>query len=176
MFTLPDPSPKGNSRHARADGYGLTEEILALSVADTWDAARREWELSHVYRVPADDPGTCLCGHFPILEHCVIANRRNANTAVVGSVRVTRFLGLPSAAIFAGLDRIAGDRGKALTAAALEHAHARGWVNDWELGFYRDTMRKPQLSYRQRSKRVEINERVLDRAGMATVGEGCGHA
>ena len=59
----------------------LITEILERSVAQTWDEARREWSLYEVYE--ADEPETCLCGHFPIIELCVLRNRRNGIQATV---------------------------------------------------------------------------------------------
>src|SRR5262245_19948013 len=104
------PVPKGNYTRNRLAGAGvsangdghtpylLRERIVALSVARSWAEANGEWDLLHAYF--ADEPGTCLCGHSPITEHCVLVNRRNGNTAVVGNVCVTRFLGLDTAAVF----------------------------------------------------------------------------
>jgi eukaryotic-like serine/threonine-protein kinase len=60
------------------DGYNfqqLRDAIIERSVAKNWDAARLEWRLNHIFEV--DDPETCLCGHFPIIEICVLANRKN---------------------------------------------------------------------------------------------------
>jgi hypothetical protein len=51
----------------------LITEILARSVAQTWDEARREWSLYEIYE--AYEPETCLCGHFPIIELCVLRKR-----------------------------------------------------------------------------------------------------
>src|SRR5262245_49233660 len=82
----------------------LVEEIIALSIADTWGEARGEWTLSDVYFT--DTPGRCLCGH-PITEHCLLVNHLNGNEAVVGNHCVKRFLDIPSEPIFAGLRRIA---------------------------------------------------------------------
>ena len=70
--------------------YKLITEILKLSVAVAWEEARREWELFHVYEKYESDPDYCLCGH-PILEICVLRNKRNRNTAVVGNVCVRKF-------------------------------------------------------------------------------------
>ena len=74
--------------------FKLIEEIIALSEASNWDEAKREWALLHVYR--EDDPLTCLCGHFPINEICVIGNMKNGREAIVGNVCVKKFMGLPS--------------------------------------------------------------------------------
>ena len=139
--------------------YELASKIIALSVADTWDEAKLEWSLVDVYK--EDVPDTCLCGHFPIIENCVIANRCNGNQAIVGNVCVKKFLGLPSDKIFQAINRIAQDNERALNAEAVEHAHRKGWINDWERKFYFDTMRRRNLSGRQRQKRIEINDKVL---------------
>jgi hypothetical protein len=94
----------------------------------------------------------------------VLQNRINDHRAIVGNVCVKRFLGLPSEAIFAGLRRIARDPERALTAEAVEYAHSQRWINDWEKDFSHNTRRKGRLSERQLAKRLEINNRILDRA------------
>jgi hypothetical protein len=63
--------------------YKLTEEILARSVAKTWDAAKLEWHLEDMYE--SDEPDTCLCGHTPIIELCFLRNRFNDKDALVGN-------------------------------------------------------------------------------------------
>jgi hypothetical protein len=161
------------TRNGESPPYRLVEEIVALSLAKSWGEAKREWVLSHVFF--AESPGVCLCGKHPIIEHCVVCNRENGNTAVVGNHCVRRFIGLRSERIFAGLRRIASDRGARLDDAAVEYAYAKGWISDWEYEFYRDTPRGRRLSPKQRAKRVEINGKVLDRARnqAADEEEGC---
>jgi len=138
----------------------LRAEIIAVSIADSWDEARGEWALADVYLT--DSPGRCLCGH-PITEHCLIVNHLNGNEVVVGNVCVQQFIGLPSERLFAALRRISADIGAALNDETIEHAYREGWINNWEASFYLDTMRKRKLWPRQRAKRVEINEKVLAR-------------
>ena len=140
--------------------YKLTEEIIHRSKADTWDEAKLEWELAQVYRV--NEAGTCLCGHFPIIEICVLHNKYNDNDAIVGNVCVKKFLGLPSDKIFQAVSRISKDDEKALNAETIDHAHRRGWINNWEREFYFDTMRKRKLSWKQLDKRVQVNHKVLN--------------
>ena len=140
-------------------GYKLSAEIIAMSVADTWDRAKHEWELEDVYH--EKEPDTCLCGHFPINELCCLRNAKNGKRALVGNVCVKKFLGLPSDKIFGAINRISKDANKALNAEAIEHAFKKSWISQWEYGFYFDTWRKRSLSARQRAKRAEINERVL---------------
>jgi hypothetical protein len=142
--------------------FRLIEEIVRLSQAATWEEAKLEWQLADVYQV--SEPETCLCGHFPINEVCVLRNIGNGATTEVGNVCVKKFLGLPSEAVFRGLRRIAEDKTKALSAELTKHAHARGWINDWEATFCTDTIRTRKLSTAQRRTRVQINQKVLERS------------
>lgn len=139
--------------------YRLTQEIIHRSQAKTWDEAKLEWQLVEVYQ--QEEPDTCLCGHFPINEICVLRNKRNQHTIEVGNICVKKFLGLPSEKIFQALRRIAKDESKALNAEAIQHAYERGWINDWEKQFYFDTMRKRRLSDKQLAMRKQINHLVL---------------
>ena len=139
--------------------YRLTEEIIERSVSDSWDQAKLEWSLREVYE--ADEPETCLCGHFPIIELCVLSNRLNNNSATVGNCCVKQFIGLPSDKIFQAVKRVRKDGEKSLNAEAIDHAYYRGWINDWEKRFYHDIMRKRKLSERQRETKIQINEKVL---------------
>lgn len=141
--------------------YKLTEEIIKRSQAQTWDAARPEWGLEDVYFV--EDPETCLCGHFPIKEICTLRNSANQETADVGNCCVKKFLGLPSDKIFQAVKRVKVDGDKALNAEAIQHAHQKGWMTDWERDFSLNTMRKRVLTGKQLQKRREINARVLER-------------
>lgn len=145
----------------RSNQFKLIEGIIALSVAKTWDEAKLEWDLKHVYR--EDEPLICLCGHTPIIEICVLQNRQNGKSAIVGNVCVNKFLGLESDLIFAGLRRVAKDTSKALNAAATNYAHEQGWITDWEKEFSSDTNRKRRLTAKQALKRAEINRRILAR-------------
>jgi hypothetical protein len=160
----------GGNGHAP---WRLLEEILVRSVAGNWPEARLEWALQLIY-YEDDPPGTCLCGHYPICEHCLLYNRANGNRAVVGNVCVTRFMGMDADAIFRCLRRVAADAGKALSGDAVVYLYRRGLLTDWEKQFCLDTARKRRLSAKQRAKRVEINERVL--ACVAAAGREAAHA
>ncbi|HDR9237765.1 TPA: hypothetical protein QDB43_001468 [Burkholderia vietnamiensis] len=139
--------------------YQLTERLIALSVGNTWDDAKLEWGLEHVWR--EDEPDTCLCGHFPIIEICLLRNVRNHNTAIVGNCCVKKFTNLPSDRIFQAVKRIESDVERAINAETIRHAYEKGWINEWERKFYMDTWRKRKLSGAQHMKRVQINEKVL---------------
>jgi len=119
--------------------YQLTQGIIKLSEAKLWDAAKLEWRLDEVYE--AEDPDTCLCGHFPIIEICVLSNRINGNSTIVGNCCVKKFIGLPSDKIFQAVKRVSKDNEKSLNAEAIQYAFEKSWINDWEKDFYIDIMR-----------------------------------
>lgn len=146
--------------------YRLSQEITARSVASTWDAAKREWALHGIYF--SDEPQTCLCGHFPIIEICTLANRENGAFADVGNCCVKKFLGLPSDSIFQAIKRIREDDTKALNSDAIEHAHRRGWIDDWKRDFYLSTMRKRKLTSKQAEKRKQVNILILRQLSKAS--------
>ena len=137
----------------------LSIEIIALSFADNWSDAKREWALIDVYKEVT--PDRCLCGRYPIFENCVLENSINGNRVVVGNTCVKKFLGLPSVKIFQAINRIISDNQKSLNAEAIEHAHRKGWITDWELKFCHDTILERVLSDKQLRKRIQINEKVL---------------
>ena len=141
--------------------HRLASEITALSEADGWGVAKLEWVLHEVYE--AEEPETCLCGHFPIIELCVISNTLNGNLATVGNCCVKKFIGLPSDKIFQAVKRVRKDVSRSLNAEAISHAFARGWLSSWERDFYYNIMRKRVLTAKQALKKQEINELVMKR-------------
>lgn len=140
--------------------YKLTKNIIELSSSNDWDGAKLEWTLQDVYE--ADEPNTCLCGHFPIIETCILKNKSNGNEAIVGNCCVKKFIGLPSDKIFQAVKRVRKDNEKSLNAEAIKHAHEKLWINDWEYNFSIDTMRKRNLSVKQLQSRIKINEKMLN--------------
>jgi hypothetical protein len=139
--------------------HRLTQEITALSQAKTWDRAKLEWDLESIFY--EDEPDTCLCGHFPINEICVLRNRINGNVATVGNVCVKKFMGLPSDKIFQAVKRIRKDTEKSLNAEAITYALRRGWINQWEHDFYLSIYKKRNLTAKQWRKKIQVNRKLL---------------
>lgn len=139
--------------------YQLTRKIVARSEAKVWDATKLEWAIEEVYE--SEEPDTCLCGHFPIIEICVLRNKVNRNTAIVGNCCVKKFIDLPSDKIFQAVKRVRKDTKKSLNAEAVQHAFDRGWIAKWEKDFYFDIMRKRNLSPKQAAKKAQINEKFM---------------
>lgn len=144
------------------DGYNfhqLKAHILPLSKAPTWEIAAKEWSLTGIHE--ADEPETCPCGHFPIMEICSIQNRVTGHSTEVGNVCVKRFLGLRSDLIFTAIKRIRKDPDKSLNADAITFFHERRLLNSWEYGFCQSTMRLRNLTPAQLGKRRDINQKIL---------------
>jgi hypothetical protein len=137
--------------------YKLAPEIIRHSNAQTWDEAVKEWELKEVYE---SDAQSCLCGHFPIIEICVIRNAVNGEEVIVGNCCVKKFIGLPSDRIFQAIKRVRKDKSKSLNAEAIEHAFERKWINAWEKNFYMDNMKKRKLTEKQLKIKKQINEKL----------------
>jgi hypothetical protein len=141
--------------------YKLIQEIIARSSTAIWDKAKLEWALHEIYE--AEEPDSCLCGKFPIIEICILRNRVNGNFATVGNSCVKKFIGLPSDKIFQAVKRVRKDSTKSLNVEAITHAFEKGWLNKWESDFYFDNMRKRSLTQKQAAKIVEINEMIAQR-------------
>lgn len=140
--------------------FRLIEGILALSVADDFETAKKEWLLQKVYKGDT----SCLCGHIPINNICVLVNKHNGNTTIVGSTCVKKFIGLPADKIFASLSYITKNNQSYLGKEAIEYLYENKMINDWEFDFLKDTVGKSYLSPKQMAKRVEINNRLIENA------------
>jgi hypothetical protein len=144
------------------DGYNfqhLKTEILARSRATDWELAKSEWYLVSISE--ADEPETCLCSHFPIVELCTIANRLTQVQVDVGNVCVKRFLGFRSDLVFAAIKRIRADISRSINVDAAVLFHERGIINSWEYGFLQSTMSKRSLTDKQLQTRITINKKIL---------------
>lgn len=144
------------------EGYNfkvLKQEILKRSSSTDWDVAKKEWDLIGI--AEADEPETCLCGHFPIIEICTLKNKFTKNVVDVGNRCVNKFLGVRSTLLFAAIKRIRANSKKSLNEDAIVFFRYVGAINKWEYDFLTNTMRKRALSKAQMQKRISINERLL---------------
>jgi len=137
--------------------YKLTTELLNLSQSQKWDDAKLEWELIDIEKVK--DPEECLCGHYPILEICLIKNNKTNNESRVGNCCVKKFNN-KSDKIFRSVERIRKDIEKSVNAETLELAIKKEWINDKEYKFYMDILRKRKLSDKQLAWKKFINHKI----------------
>jgi hypothetical protein len=139
--------------------YKLSQEIVYRSVSQNWTEAKTEWRLINVYE--EDEFQTCLCGHYPIREICVIKNKHNGTEVEIGNCCVKKFMGLRSDIIFSAIKRIRKDIYKSLNADTLSFAFQKRWISEWENNFYCDIMKKRCLTEKQQHIKIQINRNVL---------------
>lgn len=141
--------------------YKLIEEIINLSNSDNWDTAKEEWLFHHAYYHSSGL--TCLCGHRPIKNICVLKNRLNKTEAEVGNCCVTKFLGIEDGTIvFSAISRLKKDLSKSLGKEAFEFIKSKSILNEFECAFYLDTIGKRILSDKQMAIRQRINTKFLN--------------
>lgn len=139
--------------------FKLITEIIQLSESKIWDSAKLEWDLATVYE--ADQPESCLCGHYPIIELCTLVNTKNQNTATVGNCCVKKFLGLRSDRLFDSIKKIKKEQRKSVNEDMLRYSFQKGWITEWEYKFYDDILRKRVLSYKQEGIKLKINNKIV---------------
>ena len=138
--------------------YRLSQEIIERSAAKTWDKAKLEWSLERIYE---SSYKTCLCGHNPISEICVLRNSTNADVVEVGNCCVEKFMEISTNKLFAALKKIAKDIKKAVNAEVIQLAYEQKYISSWDRDFYLDTFRKRKLSAKQQTQRERINGILL---------------
>ncbi|RZJ76440.1 MAG: hypothetical protein EOO45_02175 [Flavobacterium sp.] len=141
--------------------FKLTEEIIALSVSKFWEQAKLEWNFDYLY--VAEEVQTCLCGHYPIRNICVITNHKNDERTQVGNCCVNKFLGIENGnKILDAIKRLKADPEKSMGADVLEYLMQKQVISDWDYEFYTDTIRKRVLSTKQLEHRERINQKLID--------------
>ncbi|OHA79668.1 MAG: hypothetical protein A2675_03230 [Candidatus Yonathbacteria bacterium RIFCSPHIGHO2_01_FULL_51_10] len=140
--------------------YKLTTELLKLSQSQKWNEAKLEWELADVEEV--EEPETCLCGHFPILEVCMIENARTQQNARVGNSCVKKFNN-KSDKIFRSVASVKKKPEKSVNSETLEFARQKGWVTTKDYEFYIDILRRRSLSEKQLAWKKSVNNKILCR-------------
>lgn len=140
--------------------YKLTEEIISLSDSTTWDFAKLEWSFEFAYY--AEDLQTCLCGHYPIKNICVIRNTKNSNQTEVGNCCINKFLGIEDGnKIFTSIKKLKDDISKSMSAEVVNYIYGKKGISDFEYKFYKDIYRKRNLSLKQLEIKNRINNKFL---------------
>jgi hypothetical protein len=135
----------------------LKNHILPLSMAQTFNVARGEWDLVAVEI--SDEFDECPCGQ-QIKEHCYITNRITGHSTYVGNVCINRFIGIDTGNLFDGLRRIATDPAANANWEVIEYAKKRGYLYENEYSFLVQTRLKRKLSARQIAWKEKINRRI----------------
>ncbi|MFA5759909.1 MAG: hypothetical protein WC942_11215 [Clostridia bacterium] len=141
--------------------FKLTEEILKLSNSKFWDTAKLEWHFNYAYY--SEENETCLCGHFPIKNICVIKNTENENITEVGNCCINKFLGIKDAnKIFTSITNLKGNIHKSMSKEALMYLNSKNKLTDFEFSFYVSILRKRILSEKQFNIKMRINQKFID--------------
>ena len=128
--------------------YKLTDEIISLSTSKYWESAKREWNFEFAYY--SENLETCLCGHYPIKNICVIKNSTNAKSTEAGNCCSNKFLGIDDGnKIFTSIKRLKEDITKSISAEVIDYLKEKKLLTDFEYKFYTDTFRKRKLSEKQ---------------------------
>ena len=128
--------------------YKLTEAIIKRSEANNWSEARQEWYFLHCYY--QEEPDTCLCGHFPINNICVIKNELNGRRAEVGNICVDKFMGISDGTkIFTSLTGVKKGSRQSINDESLEYLYEHDLISDHEYSVYKSIRRKRILSDKQ---------------------------
>lgn len=138
----------------------LKNHILPLSVSQSFESARTEWDLLFVEL--SDEFDHCPCGQ-QILEHCYIRNRLTGRETYVGNVCINRFLKIETGSLFDGLKRIRDNPEANANEAVIEYAHKNGYLFPNEYQFLHDTKKKRKPSGPQLSWKRKINSRILEK-------------
>lgn len=140
--------------------YKLTEEIIALSDSQAWNFAKLEWDFNFAYY--SEDLQTCLCGHYPIRNICVIRNKKNSNQTEVGNCCINKFLGIEDGnKIFTSIKKLKDDNSKSISAEVIDYIYNKNGISDFEYKFYVDIHRKRNLTPKQLEIKVRINDKFL---------------
>ena len=111
--------------------YKLTEEIIDLSESDQWDFAKLEWSFEFAYY--SDESQSCLCGHYPIRNICVIKNKKNHKITEVGNCCINKFLGIEDGnKIFTSIKKLKDDNSKSMSAEVLDYIYHKNGISDFE--------------------------------------------
>jgi len=141
--------------------YKLTEEIISLSESKLWDSAKNEWRFEFAYY--AEELQSCLCGHYPIRNICVIKNRINAVVTEVGNCCINKFLGIETGnKIFSSIKKLREDLTASMGAEVIDYFYRKGGMSDFDYKFYQSIFRKRNMSAKQMEIKEKINRKFLN--------------
>ena len=142
----------------------LTEHIISLSNANTFEEAIAEWDITGVSLAETQ----CPCG-VPILQNCHLHNKVTLQNTVVGSTCVKRFLGISDVhginleKLFIGLNKLAKEPASCPSKEVISFATIKGFIYPNETKFLLDILGKRKLAEKQDSWRKKIVYRILNK-------------
>lgn len=141
--------------------FRLAEEILKLSDSKSWDFAKLEWNFEMAYE--SEEEQTCLCGHYPIRNICVIKNKKTNNVTEVGNCCINKFLGIEDGnKVFTSIKRLKDDLTKSISVDVIKYMKNSTVLSEFEYHFYMDIHKKRNLSEKQLDLKKRINRKLID--------------
>ncbi len=141
--------------------FPLMSGVVAKSESKDWDEARKEWQLVDVYE--SEESESCLCGHFPIKEICVLRNEKNNNEIDVGNCCVKKIWNFGNDGIFKNIKEVKSNLTKSFNLNSLKLVLQKHIISQKDYNFYTDIWRKRLLSEKQEKWKVDINKRILSK-------------
>lgn len=134
--------------------FALFERIVQLSKSKNWEEARKEWRLMGINRTPESQ--TCLCGHHPIKELCLIQNMHNYIQVIIGNCCINKFFDFKvEDNVFRALKK--GKLNKALILFAREQKI----ISDIEKAFLLNVHKKKRFSEKQFNWYRSLSEKIF---------------
>lgn len=145
--------------------YKLFQEILKLSIEkNDFNTAKQEWIVADVWYADEEDGfSSCLCGHYPIKEHCAIHNKFTGKSAIVGNCCVKKFLKLDTDDLFKNYKKIKKNMNKLVDDKFIIFLNKKQILNSWEVGFYnslKNYKSKKYFSFKQLQILNSINTKI----------------
>lgn len=132
--------------------FGLFDEILQLSFADTWNEAKKEWRyLGSSYN--KEDFSYCLCGH-PIKEECHMQNTITKARTIIGNCCVKLF-NEEASEVHKTVSKTK------INQAVIDYALKQNVLNGKEYDFMTNVWRKRKRSYKQQQWYNSLKRKVL---------------
>lgn len=141
------------------NAYTLFKKVIDLSVAKTWEEAKKEWEQINITEADdEEDYGECTCGKYPIKEMIQLFNPRNRNEIIVGNCCINRFFGETKYnKIFSAIKK--GRVNKAM----IDDSFKKDFITEWERDFMNNVWRKKRLTIKQKKVRDKIIPKILSK-------------
>lgn len=108
-----------------------------------------------------EEPESCLCGHYPIINSCVMRNKHNDSIISVGNVCVNKFFEQDFSYIFTDIAKLEKDITSSVTDKTRDYCLEKKFINDWEYHFLANRKGKKKASFKQIQKKTDINNKIL---------------
>lgn len=140
--------------------HKLITEIIKRSESKIWDIAKEEWCFESIYQ---RENSTCLCGHHPIKNICIIHNHINNNITEVGNCCVNKFLDIDiGTKILSSIKLLQKDISKSINTQVLDFINKKKILSEWDYKFYSDIRKTRNLTEKQKNYKIRINKKFLN--------------